>query len=75
MTHFLIIQIFIFYSWDSWKRLPQSIFARYIILLLMIWAFTGAAIFFYRYIEEPANRQLRCLLGKFKQSDPQMIGG
>lgn len=69
MTHYLVIQSFIFYSWASWKRLPQLIFARYVILLFMAGVFIGMAFFFYRYIEEPANRKLRRFVSKFKQSE------
>lgn len=65
MTHNLVIQTFIFYSWDSWERLPQLIFVRYGLLLLVVGAFIGMALFFYRCIEEPANRKLRRFVGKF----------
>jgi len=59
MTHWLVIQTFIFYSWPSWGRLPHLIFARYAILLAMIGAFIGVTTVFYHYIEVPANRKLR----------------
>jgi peptidoglycan/LPS O-acetylase OafA/YrhL len=69
MTHYLVIQSFIFYSWASWKHLPQLIFVRYLMLLLMAGVFIGTALVFYHYIEEPANRKLRRFVGKFKQSN------
>ena len=62
MTHWLVIQTFIVYSWSSWGRLSHLAFARYAILLTMIGAFTGLTAIFYNYIEVPANRKLRHFL-------------
>ena len=65
MTHFLIIQAFIFYTWSSWKEMPHlPLVARYGILLLAAGALTGTALLFYRCIEEPMNRKLRRLFEK-----------
>lgn len=57
MTHFLVLQAFIFYTWAYWKQLPQLTFARYFILLLAAGAFIGTAFFFYRCIEDARKQK------------------
>ena len=68
MTHYLIIQTFISYSWPYWATLPKLPLIRFFLLLFMACVFMGTAILFYRYIEEPANKKLRRLSTKFKQT-------
>jgi len=60
MTHYVIMQTYIGYTWAYWKTIPNlPLVFRLGILLFIAVVFLGAAVLSYRYVEEPANRKLR----------------
>jgi peptidoglycan/LPS O-acetylase OafA/YrhL len=68
MTHYLIVQTYIYYSTPYWKTIPNlPMPARISILLAMGIVFLGTAVLFYRTIEEPANKGLRRLVFSRRQ--------
>lgn len=56
MTHALVLQSYQYYSW---KRLPDALWLRFVLFLLIVAAVAGVAWAAYHYLEEPANRKLR----------------
>ena len=66
MIHWLVIQRFVFYTWDYWKIVSHSMLAQFIVLIVFVSAFAGVTAVSYRYVEVPANRKLRNLLKYFE---------
>lgn len=61
MTHYLVIQSFIYYTWPYWNswNAGHQVPLRFAILLGMIGVFITVMSASYRFVEVPANRKLR----------------
>lgn len=75
MTHYLIVQTYIYYSTPYWKTIPKlPVIVRLAILLAMGAISLGTAVLAYRIVEEPANRGLRRLVFSKRQSVSATVG-
>jgi peptidoglycan/LPS O-acetylase OafA/YrhL len=66
MTHYLVIESYIYFTWSYWKTWGHSALAAVLIPLCMTVVFIGTAGAMYHFVEAPANRGLRRVLDKFK---------